>query len=189
MTKKTMILQLRLFITVNGAIVLRRTMKRVCKVQVISCSLCWEISAERVGSRMVFQPCFSRGRCRADAAPKEKPSVLCRGVGLQVASRFRRTNKRVMRYVDGVVPRRDAERRRGKRRKRKRFSKEFARRALLEYHASYIYAGVHSSSALKDLSGAFRNVSSRWESVQVFRVRDVRDCAMGPDASSILVPI
>lgn len=33
--------------------------------------------------------------------------------------------------------------------------KEFARRALLEYRAHYIHAGVHSSSALEDLSGAF----------------------------------
>lgn len=33
---------------------------------------------ERAGSGMVFQ--LSRGRRRADAAPKEKPSVHCRAV-------------------------------------------------------------------------------------------------------------
>lgn len=62
-----------------------------------------------------------------------------------------------MRDVDGVAPV-DAMQngRGGKREGRERGSrKEFARRALLEYRAHYIHAGVHSSSALEDLSGAF----------------------------------
>lgn len=89
-----------------------------------------------------------------------------------------------MRDVDGVVP--DAmQSGEGVREGRVRGSrKEFARRALLEYRAHYIHAGVHSSSALEDPLRSFRNANSRRESAQVFRVCDARDCAMGLDASS-----
>jgi len=164
-------------------------MRRVRKVRAVSCSLCRVIPAERAGSRMVFQPRSSLvGRLRADAAPKEKPSVLCRGVGLQVASRFRRTNKRVMRNVAGVVPDAMQNGEEVKEGRERGSRKEFARRTLLEYHPHY----TRRCSLLVRAGGSlrsFRNASSRRESAQVFRVRDVRDCAMGPDASSILISI
>lgn len=60
-----------------------------------------------------------------------------------------------MRDVDGAAPDAMQNGEEVRERRERESWKEFARRALLEYRAHYVHAGVHSSSALEDLSGAF----------------------------------
>lgn len=149
-------------------------------------------TSEARGCRMVFQPRFSLSWkaprwCRAKREA-ERTVPRCRIAGRFSLSLVERINGWCARRSrTGGGPRRDAERRGDKRRERKEGLGKNLQGARYSNTALTIYTPVFTARPRAGGSlRSFRNASSRRESTQVFRVRDVRDCAMGFNVSSMV---